>query len=81
MAEEGYKTSTIYQTRTALYNVLEFAWEDDVIIMNPCKKPVRSNMGQTSEQKEALAIEVQKKFLEGATGQSYENQFRLILQT
>lgn len=31
--------------------------------------------------KEALTIEIQKKFLEGATGQSYENQYRFILQT
>lgn len=81
MAEEGYKTSTIYQTRIALYNMLEFARENDVIITNPCKKSVKSNMGQPSERKEALTIDVQKKFLEGATGQSYENQFRFILQT
>lgn len=28
-----------------------------------------------------MTIETQKKFLEGATGQSYENQYRFILQT
>lgn len=38
-------------------------------------------MGKNSEKKEALTIEVQKKFLEGAMCQSYENQFRFILQT
>lgn len=81
MAEEGYKTSTIYQTRIVLYNMLEFARENDVIIANPCNKSVKSNMGKPSEQKEALTIEVQKSFLEGAAGQSYENQFRFILQT
>lgn len=81
MAEEGYRTSTIYQTRITLYNMLDFAKENDVIINNPCKKSVKSDMGQPSDKKEALTIDVQKQFLEGAKGQSYENQFRFILQT
>lgn len=81
MAEEGYKTTTIYQTRITLYNMMDFAKENDVIVNNPCKKSVKSDMGKPSEKKEALTIEVQKKFLEGAKGQSYENQFRFILQT
>lgn len=81
MAEEGYKTTTIYQTRIALYNMMDFAKENDVIINNPCKKSVKSDMGKPSDKKEALTIDVQKKFLEGAKGQSYENQFRFILQT
>lgn len=81
MAEEGYKTTTIYQTRIALYNMMDFAKENDVIVNNPCKKSVKSDMGKPSDKKEALTIDVQKKFLEGAKGQSYENQFRFILQT
>lgn len=81
MAEEGYRTTTIYQTRIALYNMFDFAKENDVIINNPCKKSVKSDMGAPSEKKEALTIDLQKKFLEGATGQSYENQYRFILQT
>lgn len=81
MADEGYRTSTIYQTRIALYNMLEFAKENDIIIHNPCKKSVKSDMGKPSEKKEALSVDVQKQFLESAKGQSYENQFRFILQT
>lgn len=81
MADDGYRTTTIYQTRIALYNMLEFAKENDVIINNPCKKSVKSDMGKPSDKKEALTIETQKKFLEGATGQNYENQYRFILQT
>lgn len=81
MAEEGYRTSTIYQTRISLFNMFEFAKENDVIINNPCKKSVKSDMGKLSEKKEALSIEVQKRFLEYAEGQSYENQFRFVLQT
>ncbi len=81
MADEGYKTTTIYQTRIALYNMLDFAKENDVIINNPCKKSAKSDMGQPSDKKEALTIDVQRKFLEAARDQSYENQYRFVLQT
>lgn len=81
MANEGYRTTTIYQTRIALYNMLEFAKENDVIINNPCKKSLKSNIGKPSVKKKALTIEDQKKFLNQAEGTSYENQFRFVLQT
>ena len=81
MAEEGYRTTTIYQTRIALFNMLEFAKENDVIITNPCKISVKSNMGKPSQKKEALTIDVQKRFLLAAAGYSYENQYRFVLQT
>ncbi len=81
MADEGYRTTTMYQTRIALFNMLEFAKENDIIINNPCKKSVRSDMGKPSDEKKALEIADQKKFLEFATGRSYENQYRFILQT
>ena len=81
MADEGYKTTTIYQTRIALYNMFEFARENDVLIANPCKKSLKSDMGKPSDKKEALTIDVQKKFLEAVVGYSYENQYRFVLQT
>lgn len=81
MADEGYKTTTIYQTRIALYNMFEFARENDVLITNPCKKSLKSDMGRPSDKKEALTIDVQKKFLEAVVGYSYENQYRFVLQT
>lgn len=81
MAEEGYRTSTLYQTRITLYNMLEFARENDVILNNPCKRSVKSNMGKPSQKKKTLTVETQKRFLQQAKGQSYENQFRFILQT
>lgn len=58
MADEGYKTSTIYQTRIALYNMFEFARENEVIISNPCKKSLKSDMGKPSKKKEVLMIEI-----------------------
>ena len=81
MAEEGYKSATIYQTRIALYNMFEFARENDVLISNPCKKSVKCDMGKPSEKKEALTIDVQRQFLGAVVGYSYENQYRFVLQT
>ncbi len=81
MADEGYRTSTLYQTRITLFNMLEFAKENEIILNNPCKKSVKSDMGKPSQKKEALTIDIQKKFLEQAKGRSYENQYRFILQT
>ena len=71
----------MYQTRIALFNMLEFAKENDIILHNPCKRSVRSDMGKPSEEKQALEISEQRKFLEYATGKSYENQYRFVLQT
>ena len=81
MADEGYRSKTIYQTRIALYNMLEFAKENDVIIVNPCKRSLKSDIGQPSVKREALTIENQKKFLTAVVGYSYENQYRFVLQT
>lgn len=81
MVDENYRTTTIYQTRIALFNMLEFAKENDVIRYNPCKKSVKSDMGKSSQKKEALTKDIQKVFLKYASGQSYENQYRFILQT
>ena len=38
-------------------------------------------MGKPSDKKEALTIDVQKKFLDAGVGYSYENQYRFVLQT
>ena len=81
MDDEGYRKSTIYQTRIALYNMLQYAFDNDVIRKNPCTRAVISDIGKESAKKEALTIETQKKFLEYASGMSYEYQYRFILQT
>lgn len=81
MSEEGYKTTTIRQTRITLYNMFEVAKENDIIIHNPCKKSVKSDIGKTSEKKKALEILEQQRFLEYSKYSSYDNQYRLVLQT
>lgn len=42
--------------------MFEFARENDALIANPCKKSLKSDMGKPSDKKEALTIDVQKKF-------------------
>ena len=60
MADQGYRTSTIYQARIALYNMFEYAKENEVLRSNPCKKSVKSDMGKPSEKKVALTRDIQK---------------------
>lgn len=81
MAEEGYSSSTIYQARIALYNMLDYAVQNDVILKNPCNKTVKANIGKAVSKKEALTIEQQKKFVKGIKGNAYENQYLFLLQT
>lgn len=81
MAEQGYTSSTIYQARIALFNMFDYAVQNDVIIKNPCNKTVKANIGKEVSKKEALTIEQQKKFLYGIKGNAYENQYAFLLQT
>lgn len=63
MSDDGYKTTTIYQARIALYNMLDYAYQNDIIPKNPCNRMVKYDIGKPSEKKEALTIEEQKKIL------------------
>lgn len=81
MADEGYRSATIYQTRIALYNMLDYAYQNNIIMKNPCNKTVKSNIGEKSKKKEALTIEQQKAFCNVIKGNTYEYQYRFMLQT
>lgn len=81
MADDGYATSTIYQARIALFNMLNYAYENDVIMKNPCNKTVEFDIGKSPKKKIPLTVEEQKKFVEGIEGNTYEYQFKFILQT
>ena len=81
MADAGYRNSTIYQTRIALYNMLDYAYQNDVILKNPCTKMVKSDIGKQSTKKEALTIGRQRDFCNVIIGNTYEYQYRFLLQT
>lgn len=81
LADEGYRTSTIYQTRIALFNMLDYAYQNDVILKNPCNKMVKSEIGKQSRKKQALTLGQQKEFCKVAIGNTYEYQYRFLLQT
>lgn len=81
MADEGYRTSTIYQTRIALFNMLDYANQNDVIMKNPCNGMVKSDIGKPTQKKEALTLEQQKRFVRGIAGNAYEYQYKFLLQT
>lgn len=81
MADEEYATSTIYQTRITLFNMLDYAYQNDVILKNPCNKIVKSDIGKNTKKKEALTIEAQRTFCNAIVGNAYEYQYRFLLQT
>ena len=79
--KDGYKSSTIYQTRMALYCMFADAAENDIIPKNPVTKSVKYDIGKESKESRALTIDEQKKFLEAAKNTSNYNQYAFILQT
>lgn len=79
--KDDYRSSTIYQTRIALYCMFSDAVENDVILKNPVTKAVKYNIGKESKKIRALSIKEQKKFLETAKGTSNYNQYAFLLQT
>lgn len=81
MADQGYGSSTIQQTKVILHDMFALAEENDAIQINPCKRSVRGDIGKTPKKREALTIEEQQKFLAGVVGWAYENQYKFVLQT
>ncbi len=81
MADEGYRTSTIYQTRITLFNMLDYAYQNDVIMKNPCNGMVKSDIGKSTQKKETLALEQQRRFVRGIVGNAYERQYKFLLRT
>lgn len=79
--KDNYRSSTIYQTRIALYCMFSDAVENDIILKNPVTKAVKCNIGKEPKKVRALTIEEQKKFLEIAKGNSNYNQYAFLLQT
>ncbi len=81
MADKEHGNGTMQITRITLFNMLEFAKDNDIIARNPCKKSVKSNMGKSTTEKKVLEIDEQEKFLKCIEGHRYELPFRFILQT
>lgn len=78
---KDYKTSTIYQTRIALFCMFSDAVENEIILKNPVTKSVKCNIGKEPKKVRALSINEQKKFLEIAKNSRNYNQYAFILQT
>lgn len=81
LADDDRKTSTINSVRMIMSHLFQKAFENDIILSNPCRKAVNSNIGKASDERHCLTIAEQKLFLESIVGHEYENQFKLVLQT
>lgn len=81
MADEGYKNTSIMQAKATLHNMLDYAYQNNVLSKNPCTKVVQYNIGEKSSNREALSIDEQRKILKAISGNKYEKQYRFALQT
>jgi len=81
MAKEGYSISSVKLTRRLLHCLFEFADDNELINGNPCKRSLKSRMGESTEKKTALTIEQQNRFLKHAASSNQYDQFRFVLQT
>ena len=81
MADEGYKNTSIMQAKATLHNMLDYAYQNNVLSKNPCTKVVQYNIGEKSSNREALSVDEQRKILKAISGNKYEKQYRFALQT
>lgn len=81
MGKKDYKSSTIAVVKNTLFNMLDYAYQNDVIVKNPCNKLVKSDVGKESDPRLAMTIEEQKNFLMNASASIYDNVYRFVLQT
>lgn len=81
MAEKGYKSTSIARTKAVLHNLLDYAFQYDIIIKNPCARAIKSNIGNASPPKRSLTIEEQRKFCRQIVGHKFECEYKFALQT
>lgn len=81
MREKGLRSSSLGEVRHALNNLFTFATDNDLLIQNPLKKSVKSDIGKPQKEKRVLTKSEQSHLLNTIRGSTYELQYRLILQT
>lgn len=81
MSDQGYKSSSIRNTKEVMFNIFNYAYDNDAIPTNPCKKSVKHNIGKDSKPREAMTISAQKTFLEYAEEDEFRDVYVFILQT
>lgn len=80
MSDNGLKRSTESIIKGIMYDIFEYAVQNDVIHKNPCGKAVKLN-GKKKDERLPMSIDEQRSFLRAISGGNYENIFRLALQT
>jgi integrase len=79
--KEDYRTSSIETTRVVLHSIFDSAVDNELLLVNPVKKSVKTPEGKPLKESRVLTIEEQKVFLEGVKGTRFYNQYAFILQT
>lgn len=80
LARNGYSNSTVQLTKDIIYGLLQQAFKNGIIEINPVLK-VSIPKGRMGTEKKPLTEEEQRLFLNYATGSDVENIFRFALMT
>lgn len=80
MSDKGFKVSTESNIKGIMYDIFEYAFQNDVIIKNPCGKAVKVS-GRKKGERLPMSIDEQKELLTAISGGIYESIFRIVLQT
>lgn len=78
---ETHATASIKLVASILRMLFKDAVANDLIIKDPMVSVTCRNLGHDTEDKRALTLEEQKKFLQHAQQRRYYNQFAFVLQT
>lgn len=80
MSDKGLKSSTESIIRGIMFDIFEYAVQNDVIAKNPCRKSVKV-CGAKKGDRLPMSLEEHRNFLDIISGGTYENVFRFVLQT
>lgn len=81
LGEHGSKTSSISHIKSLLHSILNGAYENDIIIKNPCGKAVSPKVGGQSNNRDAMSLEEHQALLRVLDGRPMELPIRFALQT
>lgn len=81
MADMNMSSKSMQLTRVVLFNLFSLAEDNDLIIKNPCRRNVKSNIGTKSEPRTPLTLDEQNKFVKCISGHKFADQYMFVLQT
>lgn len=77
----NYNNKTIQLTKAVLFNMFKLAFDNNIIMKNPCTGSLSVDIGSESEERKSLTISEQEKLLSVVDNYVHSSQFKFVLQT